>query len=179
MMRKPVAGAAAVIRERTVLATTRSGANDVEDALRQLVEVAVRALSPGINDPHTAMSVLDRLGAVLCELATCRLDSGVRVLAGAIVLEMPDLNYDRIAGLMLHMIRQNAGASPPILIRMLDVLTQVAHCEIEPDRRVTLVHHATLVCTDAKKSIYNTADLAAIEERATLFHAALRGTSTD
>ncbi len=174
LMTVPVPGAAAAIRLHSVLAATRSGANDVEDALRQLVEVAVRALSPGINDPHTAMSVLDRLGAVLCELATCELDTGVAMRNGAIVLAMPDLGYDRLAGLMLHMIRQNAAGSPSILIRMLDVLTQVAHCETALERRVTLVQHAALICTDADSSVANPADLAAVNARAALFHAALR-----
>lgn len=169
-----VDGASAAIERHSVLATTRSGANDVEDALRQLVEVAVRALSPGINDPHTAMSVLDRLGLVLCELATCHLEGGVYMRSGAIALEMPDLGYDRLVGLMLHMIRQNAAGSPAILIRMLDVLTQVAHCEAEPERRVTLVHHAGLICSDAGRDVANPFDLDAVKARAELFHAALR-----
>lgn len=171
----PVDGAFAAIRRHSVLAATRAGANDVEDALRQLVEVAVRALSPGINDPHTAMSVLDRLGMVLCELAPCQLEGGMFMRAGAIALEMPDLGYDRLVGLMLHMIRQNAAGSPSILIRMLDVLTQVAHCEAATERRVTLVHHAELICADAARDVANPADLAAVQARADLFHAALSG----
>jgi uncharacterized membrane protein len=171
----PVKGAADAIVRHSVLAATRSGANDLEDALRQLVEVAVRALSPGINDPHTAMSVLDRLGATLCELAPRQLEGGVLMRNGAIALEMPDLGYDRLVGLMLHMIRQNAAGSPSILIRMLDVLTQVAHCEAETERRITLVHHARLIVEDAERDIASEADLAAVKARADLFHAALRG----
>jgi len=170
----PVDGAADAIVRHSVLAATRSGANDLEDALRQLVEVAVRALSPGINDPHTAMSVLDRLGAVLCELAPCQLKSGVSMRHGAIALEMPDLGYDRLVGLMLNMIRQNAAGSPSILIRMLDVLTEVAHCEADTERRVTLVHHAHLIDEDAEREIASVSDLAAVKARAALFHAALR-----
>ena len=173
-----VDGAAAAIERHSVLAATRSGANDVEDALRQLVEVAVRALSPGINDPHTAMSVLDRLGVVLCELASCQLEGGVFMRNGAIALEMPDLGYDRLVGLMLHMIRQNAAGSPSILIRMLDVLTQVAYCEEEPERRVTLIHHASLICADAERDVANPCDLGAVKARADLFHAALRDGGT-
>lgn len=174
-----VGGAAAAIERHSVLAATRSGANDVEDALRQLVEVAVRALSPGINDPHTAMSVLDRLGVVLCELASCQLEGGVFMRNGAIALEMPDLGYDRLVGLMLHMIRQNAAGSPSILIRMLDVLTQVAYCEEETERRVTLVHHASLICADAERDVANPSDLGAVKARADLFHAALHGGGTN
>jgi hypothetical protein len=46
----------------------RSPAQDLEFAVRQLVEIALRALSPGINDPFTAIAVLNRLGAALEEL---------------------------------------------------------------------------------------------------------------
>lgn len=175
MMTRAVNGAAAAIRAHSALAATRSGANDLEDAIRQLVEVGVRALSAGINDPHTAMSVLDRLGAILCELATCKLASGISLRDGAVVLEMPDLSYDRLAGPMLHMIRQNAAGSPAILIRMLDILTQVAYCETAPARRVTLVHHVELIAVDARASVANPADLAAVAAREAPFDAALRG----
>ena len=169
-----VDGVAEAIYANSVLTPSRGGANDVEDALRQLVEVAVRALSPGINDPHTAMSVLDRLGAVLCELAGCRLDSGVWMHGGAIVLQTPDFGYERLAGLMLHMIRQNAGGQPAILIRMLDVLTQVAACEGDPQRRVILIHHVGLIAADAAREVANPADLATVQARAALFEQALR-----
>ena len=63
----PADGADEAIRANTALGGQRASASDLEFAIRQLVEVAVRALSPGINDPHTAMSVLDRLGASLCD----------------------------------------------------------------------------------------------------------------
>ena len=47
----------------------RTLTQDVEFAIDQLVEVAVRALSPGVNDPFTAINCVDRLGAALCSLA--------------------------------------------------------------------------------------------------------------
>ncbi|WP_017445092.1 DUF2254 domain-containing protein [Gayadomonas joobiniege] len=47
----------------------RTSEQDGEFAVRQLVEIALRALSPGINDPYTAMTCLDRLTAAMCLLA--------------------------------------------------------------------------------------------------------------
>ena len=174
LMTVPVDGAAQAIGACSALAPTRSGANDVEDAVRQLVEVAVRALSSGINDPHTAMSVLDRLGAALCELAGRSLDRGIWRRGGAVVLEMPGVDYARLAGLMLHMIRQNAAANPAILIRMLDVLTQVAACEDDPQRRAVLARHVDLIGADARRTVGNPADLATVQARADLFHLTLK-----
>jgi uncharacterized membrane protein len=47
----------------------RTPTQDIEYAIRHLVEVAVRALSPGVNDPFTAMAVIDRLRGGLARLA--------------------------------------------------------------------------------------------------------------
>ena len=49
---------------------------DIEFSLRRIVEIAQRALSPGINDPTTALYCLDRLGEVLGLLADRRIPSG-------------------------------------------------------------------------------------------------------
>ena len=85
-----------------------AAAQDLEFAVRQLVEVAVRALSPGINDPHTAIASLDRLGAALCELAprTCR--PGVVRGDGRAAL-VGHVDYAGLVDAMFHMIRQNAA----------------------------------------------------------------------
>jgi len=52
-----------------VIGNQRTAAQDVEFSFNQLVEIAVRALSPGINDPFTAIACVDRLGSGLCRLA--------------------------------------------------------------------------------------------------------------
>ena len=70
------------IRAALSLGPIRAAAQDFEFAIRQFVEVAVRALSDGINDPLTAIDVLDRLGAVLCELAPRHLSSGAEPRSG-------------------------------------------------------------------------------------------------
>ena len=79
----------AAIRNATALGPQRASSADIEFAVRQLVEVAVRALSPGINDPHTAISVLDRLGAALCDVAPLHLPSGVSLREGRLALVVP------------------------------------------------------------------------------------------
>jgi uncharacterized membrane protein len=55
------------IRDRFVVGRERSPTQDAEYAMRQLVEIALWALSPGINDPFTAIAVIHRLGATLAE----------------------------------------------------------------------------------------------------------------
>ena len=159
------AGADEAIRNATALGATRGSAGDAEHAVRQLVEVAVRALSPGINDPHTAMSVLDRLGAALCDLVGNHLPSGVFMRDDVVALQVPSASYRSMVDVMFHMIRQNASGSTAVMIRMLDVLTAVITCERDPERREALLFHAGLVWADARRELGNESDLSDIGRR--------------
>ncbi len=165
LMTPPVAGADAAIRSATALGPQRVSSADLEFAVRQLVEVAVRALSPGINDPHTAMSVLDRLGAALCDIAPLHLPTGVWLRHGWPTLAIPAIDYDGLVDTMFHLIRQNAAGNAAVLIRLLEVLTAVVSCEHDPRRVETLQRHADLVLGDAARDISTPADLADVRRR--------------
>ncbi|MCW6507261.1 DUF2254 domain-containing protein [Lichenifustis flavocetrariae] len=170
-----IEGTDAAIRDATALGPQRVSAADLEFAVRQLVEVAVRALSPGINDPHTAMSVLERLGAALCELVPRHLPSGVSVREGRAVLLVPRVDYDGLTDTMFHMIRQNADGSAAILIRILEVLTAVVSCEAQPRRVAALQRHADLVLSDGERSIETPSDLLDLRMRHRRFAAMRSG----
>ncbi|GFE80704.1 hypothetical protein GCM10011487_27040 [Steroidobacter agaridevorans] len=160
-----VEGAGVAIRDATALSSQRASSADLESEIRQLVEVAVRALSPGINDPHTAMSVLDRLGAALCDVASVHLPTGVHLRNDRPALIVPSVNYDGLTDSMFHLIRQNAAGNAATLIRMLEVLTAVVGCEHDTIRRQSLQRHVDLILDDAKRNIENPADLADVRAR--------------
>jgi uncharacterized membrane protein len=162
---KPVEGAGDAIRANAALGGQRASSSDLEFAIRQLVEVAVRALSPGINDPHTAMSVLDRLGASLCDAVPLHLATGVTLRRGKPALVRPGIDYDGLVDAMFHMIRQNAAGSAAVLIRMLEVLVSVAGCERDPARLAVLQRHADLIQGDAERDISTPADLGDLRQR--------------
>ena len=61
-----------------VLGHQRTSGQDIEFGVNQLVEIAVRALSPGLNDPFTAITCVDHLGSALCRLATRDMPSPYR-----------------------------------------------------------------------------------------------------
>ncbi|WP_428490087.1 DUF2254 domain-containing protein [Rhodopila sp.] len=170
-MTPAIDGADAAIRAATALGPTRVSSVDLEFAIRQLVEVAVRALSPGINDPHTAIAVLDRLGAALCDIAPVHLASGISLRHGRVVLVIPAVDYDGLADGMFHMIRQNATGSTAVLLRILEVLTAVTGCEQAPARVATLRRHADLVLADAEREVGNQGDLADLRQRHAAFEA--------
>jgi uncharacterized membrane protein len=158
-------GIDAAIRRATALGPRRVGSVDIEFAVRQLVEVAVRALSPGINDPHTAISVVERFGAALCGLVDRHLPTGRVLREGRLVVERPTTEYGGLCDLMFHMIRQNAQGMVSVLIRMIEVLTMVASCERAPDRLAMLERHGALVLADGLRTIGNRNDLDDLRDR--------------
>ncbi len=174
LMMPEVEGVEDAIAEATALGEQRVSSADLEFAVRQLVEVAVRALSPGINDPHTAMSVLDRLGAALCDLVPLHLSTGLLLREDRIALEVPSVDYDGLTDAMFHMIRQNAEGSAAVLIRMIEVLTAVAGCEHDPVRVASLRRHADLALSDAERDVATPADLRDVRTRHMRFLAMLR-----
>ncbi len=165
LMTPPAEGADAAIRNATALGPQRAGSADLEFAVRQLVEVAVRALSPGINDPHTAISALDRLGAALCDVVPLYLPTGVWLRDGWPALVVPSIDYDGLVDAMFHMIRQNAAGTAAVLIRLLEVLTSVVSCEHDAARVAALKRHADLVMGDAERDISTPADLGDVRKR--------------
>ncbi len=64
-----------MIRENLVISNERSKKNDIEFGLLKLTEVALRAISPGINDPNTAIFCINQLGWVLSRIAVANLEN--------------------------------------------------------------------------------------------------------
>ncbi len=158
-------GAQDAIRNAIALGPHRVGTADLEFAVRQLVEVAVRALSPGINDPDSAINVIDRLGGTLCVLSSRHLPGGAVERDGRVVLTRSVTTYDGLCDLMFDMIRQNAAASPAVLIHLLEVLALVASCEGRRERVAALRRHGGLVLMDGEREIGNPADVRQLRER--------------
>lgn len=138
---------------------------DLEYSVRQLSEIAVRALSPGINDPFTAGSVIDHMGDALCRIAARHLPTGAIERDGRIVVVHPVTTYAGLCDAMFHMIRQNAAGSVHTLTRFLDVLGAVIEVERFVDRRAELLRHADLVIAAARRDVDDPSDRADLEVR--------------
>ncbi|MFD2707027.1 DUF2254 domain-containing protein [Salibacterium lacus] len=57
------------LRECLLVGNERSNAQDIEFSMQKLVDIAVRAISPSVNDPHTAINCINRLAALLAEIS--------------------------------------------------------------------------------------------------------------
>ena len=158
LVSRPVDGAEEAIWDRVALSRQGGSPADFTFPIAQLVEVAVRALSPGINDPRTAVSVLNRLGAALAWLSLRHLDNGLRLDDGVVRLTIRPLDYAEIAATMFDMIRQHAGGSPAVLIHLMSVLTAVAKAEPDADRRAVLQRQAGIVDAQGQAQFINATD---------------------
>lgn len=100
---------------------------DLEFAVRQLVEVALRALSPGINDPYTAVNCIDWLGVALARLAEDGMPPHVlRDEAGRVRLLTDAPTFAGVADACFQQIRQAAGPHVAVSIRLLDTFAALA-----------------------------------------------------
>jgi uncharacterized membrane protein len=124
----------------------RTPTQDLEFAIRHLVEVAVRALSPGINDPFTAMAVIDRLRGGLCRLADRQIPSEALPGAdGALRVIRRTTSFRGTVDAAFNQIRQAGAEKPAILIHMLEAIAQIApRCRLE-DQRQALFAHAEMI----------------------------------
>ncbi|WP_236243473.1 DUF2254 domain-containing protein [Streptomyces sp. CC228A] len=108
-------------------ARERTDRQDIAFPLRQLTDVAVRALSPGVNDPTTAVHALSHSSALLCDLAGRPLgprllyDDDHRLRA---VLHRPRLSD--LLDLAVHQPLRYGGAEPEVLARLLRLLQELA-----------------------------------------------------
>jgi uncharacterized membrane protein len=169
-------GAREAIDSALVLGAYPTPSGDLEYTVEQLVDIAVRALSPGINDPRTANRVLDRLGAALCVLVAQSLPTGTVTRNNRIIFQRNNTTYAGLTDAMFHTIRQSARGSPSVLIHMVDTLVKVAQCEQDVSRRRELRRHSALLMADGVRTIENPDDRTEFENRATLLLKTLAAT---
>ncbi len=149
-----------------VSGSERTPTQDLEFATRHLVEVAVRALSPGINDPFTAMVALDRLRGSLSRLMGRALPPDVlRDATGTVRVVRQVPTYDGLLDASFHQIRQNASDKPAVLIHMLEAIARIAERTRLDEQRRGLERHARLILAAADRDVPEPGDRADIERR--------------
>lgn len=135
------------VSEAVVIGSRKTALQDVEFSIDQLVEVAVRSLSTGINDPFTAANCVDRLATGLAQLMRVGLPSPYRVDDEGrlrVLLERP-LTLAGVADSCFLQVRQHAGGSISVYIRLLEAIAAVVpHSRKAGDLEV-LRHHAIIV----------------------------------
>ena len=163
------------LNDAFVFGNQRTATQDVEFSLHQLVEIAVRALSPGINDPFTAIACVDRLGSALCRLARRDAPSALRYDdEGRLRLVAPGSGFAGMVDAAFNQIRQSARSNPAVAIRMLDVIAQIAGHVRQTRDAACLQRQAGMIVRGVRDAVPEADDRLAVEASFTAADQVLR-----
>lgn len=142
----------------------RTPTQDLEFPIRHMVEIALRALSPGINDPFTATVVIDGLRGTLSRaMGRCLPTETLRDETGRMRIYRQVTTYAGLLDVAFHQIRQAGSSHPAILIHVLEAIGGIAeHTRLEEQRRA-LLRHAGLIRAAAERDVAEVADRDDIE----------------
>lgn len=147
------------------LGRDRTEAQDVEFPVKQLVEVALRALSPGVNEPFTALTCIDRLTEALASAATAPPPRARwRDEGGRVRVYMRPQAFTTLLRAAFDPIRLYAGRNPAIHARLLDGIGELAHVARRA-RDVEALRHQAGVVRRAAAELTDPEDLAFVEAR--------------
>ena len=153
------------IEHSVLFGQERTPVQDLEFSLRQLVEVGVRALSPGQNDPYTAIAVIDRIALSLRLI----MDRGPPRTAwrddkGKVRLLVPVSTFEGLLDAAFAQLRQCGAGHPSVIIRLAEKLAQL--CELaDAEQRPTLEKQLCLVLAAGQRHIEEPADRDDLERR--------------
>ena len=148
------------------LGNQRTSGQDIEFAVNQLTEIAVRALSPGVNDPFTAITCVDHLGSALCRLAQRGMPSPYRYDAeDRLRIITPVFTFPDVADVAFNQIRQYGRTSTAVTIRMLETIAEIAGFVHRPEDRAALLRHAEMIARGAREGLPEEKDRQEVEER--------------
>lgn len=129
-----------------VIGNDRTARQDVGFAVQQLVEVALHALSPGMNEPFTAITCIDRLGQGLSKLAGRSLPDARRLDGqGRLRIVAPPQTFEQTLRDAIGPIRRHAKGDAYICERLLQVLATVSEVAVRAGDRAAIRTEATSV----------------------------------
>lgn len=167
------------IGQTCVIGTDRTNWQDVEFPLKQLVEIALRALSPAVNEPFTASTCIDRLTQGLAEIARAAPPRTVwRGADGCPRVFSQSQPFTMLVRAAFEPIRIFAGANPAIYVRLLDSLGELALVAQRDEDRAALARLAVVIRRQAARHMTEADDRAYLESRYAGATQNLRGVPT-
>lgn len=156
-----------------VLGRQRSRTQDIRFLFDQLTEIAVRALSPGINDPYTATNCIDHICSGLTLLAQRKIPSPLRYddSRNLRVIASP-VTFVELADFALGPIRTYGSSSPLVLTCLLESIEMLGPFVRRSGDRKALLRHTALI-REAAASLKQESERKAVEQLASRTETAL------
>jgi uncharacterized membrane protein len=142
---------------------------DAAFGIRQLVDMACKALSPAVNDPYTAVQAVDHLSVIFCSIAVRPLGDHVAVdRDGQGVVIVPGRRFGDYLATACGLIRRYGAAEPTLIVALLQLLDNCAAVlpATEIVRWAAVGEQCDLILDDAVRSIAQPADLAPVRAAA-------------
>jgi uncharacterized membrane protein len=136
------------VRNAFIIGETRTMQQDVAYGVRQLADVALKALSPGINDPTTAQDALFHLGSVVRELLVRECPPRTVTRDDRVIIRPHEVTHDELIAEAFDEVRLAAAAQPTVLISLLEILHLLSvslGTDERPVVRLALARQAGLV----------------------------------
>ena len=151
------------LRRAHVAGPGRTLSQDVAFAVDQLVEIAIRALSPAVNDTFTALTCIDWLGESLSRVPeSWQAERVHRDGAGYVRVLTVHVSHERLLERAFTLIRQAGHGMPAVMIRQLDALTLIAETVADDAHRAALLRQAEMIERAADASVDEPGDRAAV-----------------
>ncbi|WP_162419597.1 DUF2254 domain-containing protein [Cyclobacterium roseum] len=149
-----------------VFGKTKTSQQDLEFSIHQMVEIAARALSPGVNDPYTAIACIDNLTATLCYLAQAKFPSKYRVDEDGKLRIIADvLDFEGVLDAAFNQIRQFSTGSTAVIIRLVEALVTIQNFTRREGHKKAIINHVEMVLRLGKETIREKNDLDDLEKR--------------
>jgi uncharacterized membrane protein len=133
--------------------------------IRQIVDMALKALSPGVNDTSTAVMCVDYLTAILSRLACLQFPPLHRYDGEALRVISIVPTFEGLLAESFDQIRRSAEGNVSIMERMLGAIDTIASLTVSPCRRRALDEQVQWIAELADRTIESTHDRARIETR--------------
>lgn len=141
----------------------RTTVQDVGFGIRQIVDIALKGLSPGINDTTTAVICVDYLTAIVARLAPRQVETPFRIDQGQLRVIARGPSFRSLLDETFDQIRQNSEGNVAVLVRLIEVFNIIAGFAYDEERRQALKLHVDLVLETAERSVSSPYDREAIK----------------
>ncbi len=133
--------------------------------VRQLVDVALKALSPGVNDTTTAVMCLDYLGAVMATMARRAIPSPYRYASGRLTIVSSAPDFAGLLAEAFDQIRRSAGGNVAVIVRMIATIDMLGSLTVGGERQRDLLAQLDFIAELAARTVPAPHDSALVAAR--------------
>ena len=166
------------IRRAIRTGSQRTPTQDIECAVNQLVEMAVRAMSPAINDPFTAMTCLDYLGQGLALFARQGAESASTYdQTGQLRLIFEPVTFEELLNAAFDMLRHASCDNASVLLHMLQTIDEIGEETNSREAHQELVRHVRLIQAESLAGSLIEEDRQSVQKKCETLQTALMAVS--